>query len=80
MMFILDMATIEEKHITAFDGKKIESRGKCAIIYKVVIIIQSFFIDKPKANDRKRLLVIAPVIMSLAPLESVLRATASALK
>lgn len=62
MMFMLEMSTIEEKHMTALAGMKIVSKGMCTITCKVVIIIHSFFIETPRNTERNKFVEIAPEI------------------
>ena len=47
MKFILAISMIDLKVNSAFDGKFIDSIGKCAMIYKVLSIVHSPFSDTP---------------------------------
>ena len=67
MMFMLEISTIELKQRTALAGINMLSNGMWTIIYKVVISIQSFFIDTPRNTERNRFVEIAPDRAELVP-------------
>ena len=66
MMFMFEISIMDEKQRMALAGMKIWSKGRCTIIYRVVISIHSFFIETPSTNDRNMFVVIAPVRAELA--------------
>jgi hypothetical protein len=66
IMFIFATSIIVLKQSNAFEGNDIFSNGKCAMIYKDPIIVQSFFIEAPKNNAKNMFTIIAVVIAPLA--------------
>ena len=62
--FIFAKSMIAFKTKSTFEGNWILSKGKCVTIYKVPIIVQSFFRGKPKPKARKRFIDTA-VTMTL---------------